>query len=170
MGLNLYASATIRNILIADRKQSMEGKAQLITSALLQTDGIFATDPALTVETLEELQTTRTVVVDSHGYARYDSLTMGNAEGKLLLFPEITEALNGNDVFFSRYEGRAMESRLGIPLVRNGEILGAVYLMEYSTEQGGLIHALQTNIMRISVVLEAGIILAALFFSTAFSR
>ncbi|MBR4309293.1 MAG: HAMP domain-containing histidine kinase, partial [Oscillospiraceae bacterium] len=59
---------------------------------------------------------------------------------------------------------------LAVPLVRNGEILGALYLMEYSTEQGALIRALQTNILRISIVLEAGIVLAALFFSTAFSR
>lgn len=170
LGLNVYASDTIGNIVTADRQQSMEGKAQMITSVLLQLPELSQEDLTATVDALEELQTTRTVVTDAHGYALYDSLETGNAEKKLLLFPEVIRALEGNDVFYSRYEGQAMESRLAVPLVRHGEVLGAVYLMEYSTEQGILIHALQTNIMRISIVLEAGIVLAALFFSSAFSR
>ena len=170
VGLNLYASDTIRNIVIADRQSYMEEKAQMITSVLLQMETLSADELTMAVDALEELQTTRTVVTDAHGYALYDSLEIGNGEGKLLLFPELIRALEGNDVFFSRYKGRAMESRYALPLMRGGEIFGAVYLMEYNTEQGSLIHALQTNIMRISVVLEAGIILAAVFFSTAFSR
>lgn len=170
MGLNVYASNTIRNIVIADRQRSMEEKAQILTSVLLQMQELSVDQLATAAEALEELQTTRTVVTDAHGYALYDSLEIGNAEEKLLLFPEVIRALEGNDVFFSHYEGRAMESRLAVPLVRNGKTLGVVYLMEYNTEQGSLIHALQTNVMRISIVLEAGIILAALFFSTAFSR
>ena len=170
VGLNFYASDTIRNIVIADRQTSMEEKAQMITSVLLQLPELSTDDLKTAVDALEEIQTTRTVVTDAHGFALYDSLEIGNAEEKLLLFPELIRALEGNDVFYSRYEGQAMESRMAMPLVRRGEILGAVYLMEYNVEQGSLIRALQTNIMRISVVLEAGIILAALFFSTAFSR
>ena len=156
--------------MIADRKKSMEGKAQILTSTLLQMQELSADGLTTAVEALKELQTTRTVVTDAYGYALYDSLEIGNAEEKLLLFPEVICALEGNDVFFSRYKGQAMESRYAVPLVRGGKTLGVVYLMEYNTEQGSLIHALQTNIMRISIVLEAGIILAALFFSTAFSR
>ncbi len=148
----------------------MEGKAQILTSTLLQMQELSADGLTTAVEALKELQTTRTVVTDAYGYALYDSLEIGNAEEKLLLFPEVICALEGNDVFFSRYKGQAMESRYAVPLVRGGKTLGVVYLMEYNTEQGSLIHALQTNVMRISIVLEAGIILAALFFSTAFSR
>jgi len=155
---------------IADRQRSMEGKAQVLTLSLLQMERLNGAELRITVEALEEMQTTRTIITDAYGYALYDSLDIGNAEAKLLLFPEIVRALEGYDVFYGRYVGQAMESRLAVPLMRNGTVLGAVYLMEYSTEQGGLIHALQTNIMRISIVLEVGIILAAGFFSTAFSR
>ena len=170
VGLNLYASRTIKDIVIADRRRSMEGKAQVITSALFQMERLTGAELRVTVEALEEMQTTRTIITDAYGYALYDSLDIGNAEAKLLLFPEIVRALEGNDVFYGRYVGQAMESRLAVPLMRNGTVLGAVYLMEYNAEQGGLIHALQTNIMRISIVLEAGIILAAGFISTSFSR
>ena len=170
VALNFYASDTIRNIVIADRQRSMEEKAQMITSVLLQLEELSTDDVTAVVNAMEELQTTRTVVTDAHGYALYDSLEIGNAEEKLLLFPELILALEGNDVFYSRYKGQAMESRLAVPLTRNGDTMGAVYLMEYNTEQGGLIHALQTNILRISLVLEAGIVVAALFFSSAFSR
>jgi signal transduction histidine kinase len=42
--------------------------------------------------------------------------------------------------------------------------------MEHNSEQGTLIHALQMNILRISLMMEGGIILFSLFFSTAFSK
>jgi signal transduction histidine kinase len=142
----------------------------VITATLLQLEELSAVGIEAVADTLEELQTTRTVVTDDHGYALYDSLKVGNAKSKLLMFPEVIHALRGYDVFYCYYEGEAMESRLAVPLMRGGQTLGVVYFMEYSTEQGSLIQALRTNILRISIVLEAGIVLAALFFSTAFSR
>ena len=169
-GLNLYTSNTIQDIVVADRQQSMEGKAQLIIATLLQLEELTANQVESAVNAMEELQASRMVVTDAYGYALYDSLEIGNGEGKLLLFPELIKALQGNDVFFSSYRDHVIESRLAIPLVRGGRILGAVYLMEYQPDQGELINALETNVLRISVILEAAIILVALFFSAAFSR
>ena len=91
--------------------------------------------------------------------AVYDSLTTGNAEGKTLLFPELVTALEGSDVFFSRYADGAVESHAAVPLMRGGRTLGAVYLMSYDTDQGELIAALERNILRISFALEGGCLL-----------
>ncbi|MBR4308513.1 MAG: HAMP domain-containing histidine kinase [Oscillospiraceae bacterium] len=167
--LNLYTSNTIQDVIFKGRQNSMEDKAQLMTTALLQLEELNAVKAEEAINDMEELNTTRTVVTDGHGLALYDSLRFGNAEGKYLLFPELLTALEGQDVFYSRYRDRAIECRLAVPLVRDGKILGAIYLMEYNTEQGRLIHALERNIMRISLVLEGGIILFALIFSKIFS-
>ena len=167
--LNLYTSNTIQDIIFRGRQTSMEDKVQLMTTALLQLEDLNPMRAEEAINAMEELNTTRTVVTDARGLALYDSLGIGNAEGKYLLFPELMTALEGRDVFYSRYENHAIECRMAVPLMRGGKILGAVYLMEYNTEQGNLIHALQRNIMRISLVLEGGIILFAFFFSTVFS-
>ena len=168
--LNIYTSTTMRQITFSAQKQALEEKAQLMTTALLQVSDLSSTETEQAIESLDELHTTRTVVVDASGMALYDSLEIGNSVGKLLLFPELVTALKGNDVFYSGYDDGAIESRAAVPLMRGGEILGAVYLMQYDTDQGALINAIQRNVLRISVVLEIGIVLMALVFSIAFSR
>ena len=168
--LNLYASTTIRSVTFHAQADSLESKAQLLSNALLQLDELSAGRAAQAVNSMEELHTTRTVVTDAAGVAVYDSLTTGNAEGKTLLFPELVTALEGSDVFFSRYADGAVESHAAVPLMRGGRTLGAVYLMSYDTDQGELIAALERNILRISFALEGGVVLFSLFFSAAFSR
>lgn len=166
--LNIYASVSMRRMIFSSQRDSMKEKATLMSATLLQSDDLTAAKAESAVHSLGDLRTTRTVVTDAGGTALYDSLEQGS--GKLLLFPEIVEALENTDVFFCRYRSGAVESRVAMPLVRAGKILGAVYLMTYDTDQGGLIHALQTNFLRVSVALEIAVIVYSLFFSSAFSR
>ena len=168
--LNIYTSTTLRNMIFSAQRQTIEDRAQLMTTALLQLDELSSSKTESAINSLEDLSTTRTVVTDAGGMALYDSLETSNAEGKLLLFPEIVTALEGKDVFYSRYVEGAIESRAAIPLVKNGQTLGTVYLMLYDTDQGALISALQANVLRLSIGLEVGVILISLAFSTAFSR
>ena len=168
--LNIYISATMRQMIFSAQHRTLQDKAQLLSTALLQLDDLSAGRVAQTVNSLEELHTTRTVVTDASASAVFDSLETGNAEGKLTVFPEIVRALSGRDVFFGRYADGAIESRVAVPVVRGGATLGAVYLMDYDTDQGALIGAVQTNVLRISVALEVGVVIISLLFSTAFSR
>lgn len=168
--LNIYISATMRQMIFSAQHRTLEDKAQLLTTALLQLDDLSAVRVEQTVNSLDELHTTRTVVTDAAAMAVFDSLETGSAEGKLTLFPEIARALSGRDVFFGSYSGGAIESRVAVPLTRGGEVLGAVYLMDYDTVQGALIDAVQANVLRISVALEVGVVVISLLFSTAFSR
>ena len=168
--LNVYTSSKARSLIFTARQQSMEDKAQIMVTALLQLDDLADVQVVQAVNSLDELHTTRTVVVNAGGIALYDSLEPDNAQGKLLLFPEIINALQGNDVFFSQFANEAIESRMAMPLMRGGQILGAVYLMEYDIEQGALISSLQKNVLRISIALEIAVVLMTFAFSTAFSR
>ena len=168
--LNFYTSTKMRTMIFGAQQQSLEDKAQLVTTALLQLDDLSSSKTGQAINSLDDLRTTRTVVTDAFGTAVYDSLETGNAEGKLLLFPEIVTALQGNDTFYSVYSEGAIESRIAVPLVKNGVTTGIVYLMQYDTAQGALISALQTNVLRITAALEAGVVLFSVVFSTLFSR
>ena len=168
--LNIYAANTTRSLIFSAQHRSLEEKAQLMTTALLQLDELTPSKTAQAVNSLDDLRTARTVVTDAGGTAIYDSMKTANAEGKLLLYPEIVEALEGNDVFYGSYNGSAIESHAAAPLMRGSDTLGAIYLVEYDTERGAIISALQTNILRISFGLEAVVIVFSVFFSAAFSR
>lgn len=168
--LNIYTSTTLRRMIFSAQRQTLEDKVLLMSTALLQLDELSAQKTEQTVNSLDDRSMTRTVVTDAAGVALYDSVGTGSEVGKRLLFPELVAALGGENIFYCRYADGAIESRAAAPLVKNGETLGAVYLMQYDTDQGALIAALQTNVLRLSVGLEVGIVIMALGFSTAFSR
>lgn len=168
--LNIYTSTTMRRMIFTAQQRSLESKIQVISTALLQAEDLSSAKTQQIVNSLDDLQTTRTVITGPEGTALYDSLERGNATGKLILFPEVVQALEGSDAFYSCYTDGAIESRGAAPLVQGGKTLGVVYLMQYNTEQGALIDALQTNVLRISMALEAIVVVISLFFSTAFSR
>lgn len=168
--LNIYTSSTMRRMIFNAQQQSLGEKAKLMTSALLPLDDLASPDMELTINSLDDLNTTRTVVTDADGVALYDSLRAGSAAGTQVDFPELATALEGQDVFYSVYGDGAIESRVSMPLMRGGKVRGAVYLTQRSTEQAQLIDALQTNVLRISIALESVVILISILFSAAFSR
>ena len=122
--LNISISATMRQMIFSAQHRTLEDKAQLLTTALLQLDDLSAGRVEQTVNSLDDLHTMRTVVTDASAMAVFDSLETGSAEGKLTLFPEIVRALDGLDVFFGQYADGAIESRVAVPLVRGGQTLG----------------------------------------------
>lgn len=168
--LNIYTSSTMRRMIFNAEQQSLGEKAKLMTSALLPVDDLTSPDMELTINSLDDLRTTRTVVTNAAGVAIYDSLEEENAEGQKLDFPELKTALEGQDVFYSVYGDGMIESRVSMPLMRGTTVRGAVYLLQQNTDQAELIYALQKNVLRISIALEAGVILISILFATAFSR
>lgn len=159
-----------RNLIFRSKESSLQGKTQLIVSSLSGLETMNADNVGQVISLLGDLGATRVVVTDSSGRALYDSLAKANAAGKIVLFPEIASAMEGNRVFHSAYDAGALESRACMPIMSYSQPVGAVYLMEYDTEQGAIIDALEGNILRISLVYGVIILLFSLVFSTTFSR
>ena len=167
--LNIYAPRTIRSLTFSAQRTAMTDKAQLIVSAFSSYETLDAQSVQEVIRSVNDLHTTRVVVTDPAGYGIYDSFRLQSAEGKLALFPELAEALAGKDVVYIQYEDGALVSRASMPILAYNKLLGAVYLLERDTDQGALISSLETNLLRISLVLEGAGIVFSLFFSLAFS-
>ena len=114
------------------------------------------------------LKVSRLIITDHTALVLYDSLNP-QPQG-YALFPEIIQAMEGNDVFFSQYHDGVMQSHAATPIVSYRTTLGCVYMMEYDTEQGSLIKSLQSTVLRITLVLEFLLILFSLVFSRTYSR
>ena len=166
--LNLYANSTIRRMTFSAQESAMRDKAQLISSAFSgysQLDEQTAQD---VISPISDLHTTRVVLTDASGYTLYDSLPDGSV-GSLTLYPELTEALSGNDVFYIRYVDGVLLSRTAMPVMSYNHLIGAVYLTERDADQGALIRTLERNILWISLILELAILLFSFLFALAFS-
>lgn len=168
--LNLYAADTTRNLVFRNKHASLEDKVQLAASALSENRNLVRDRAEQVMNQMGSLNATRILVTDEAGLVIYDTMEADSAQGRYALLPELVLALEGNDVFYSAYASGSLESRAATPILYGNVLIGAVYLMEYDTDLGGLIYALQQTILVISLVLEVAVILASLVFSEIFSR
>ncbi len=170
LALNVYLANTTRTMVFQSKDASLRSKAQLVASSMSGLESLTRDNVGQVIDLLGDLGVSRVVVADRSGRALYDSLTTANAAGHLVLFSEVVEALSGSDVFYSVYRDGALESRACMPVTGRDGPVGAIYLMEYDTGQGAIVAALESNLLRITLVLGALVLLASVAFALAFSR
>ena len=177
--LNIYCSKTSQQLFYESKEISMIEKCLIAANEISQLDIINPSTVENTVDQMDNLMTadsedtadqkvTRLIVTDQSGRSLYDSYE--TAQDSYVLLPEIIRAMDGKNVFFSRYHDGTLQSHAATPIVSYGVTLGCVYLMEYDTTQGALIQTLQNTILLITVILEAVVILFSLAFSNTFSK
>ena len=165
--LNVFCSNISLELFNRNKESSMVEKCQLAADEISKLEVINSSTVAEALSRMESLKVTRLIVTDHTGLIIHDSYQAGV---RYALFPEILQAMEGNDVFSCHYHDGAMQSKAAIPIVSYKTTLGCVYMMEYDTEQGSLIQSLQTNVLRITVILEIVVILFSFAFAGTFSR
>ena len=139
-----------------------------VATAVTAADSNTTATVTATISRMDSLTATRLLVTDQTGLVIYDSTAADT--GRYALLPEILRALDGNRAFTGNYHDGAIQSRAATPIISYGITLGCVYMMEYDTALGVLIQGLQTNIFRITFVLEILLILFSVIFAMRFSR
>ncbi len=122
------------------------------------------------VSNIEDSNVTRLIVTDQNMLVLYDSNKIHSTAGKFALFPEIVEALDGNDVFYSYYRDGVMHSTAATPIYAYGSQIGCAYVMERDVAQGTLIATLQNSIFAITFILELIVIVFSFGFSNTYNR
>lgn len=166
--LNIYCSQTCQELFYESKKASMVEKCLLASDEIGKLEVLNPTTVAQAVSQMESLKVTRLIVTDTSGSALFDSV--GEAAGTYVLFPEILTAMEGNDVCSWKYHDGTVDTRAAAPIDYSGTMVGCVYITEYDTVQGGLIQSMQRTVLRISLLLEAVVILFTILFSFTFSR
>lgn len=144
-------------------------KTTMVAASFSGMDSLTSEGVTQVISLLEDVDATRTIVTDGSGLVLYDSSLFQEIEGEYALFPEIVQALRGNDVFYCTYLDGAFESRSATPILYQDSLIGAVYLMEYDSEQAAIVHSLRSNMTRLSVMLAVVIITLSIVVSVLFS-
>ena len=168
--LNNYAADITRTLLYRSKEASLQDKAQLITSSFSGMDALTPENTTQVISVLGELNVTRVLITDGEGRALYDSLAQRSAVGQFVLLREVVEAMAGQNVFYSRYDSGLLTSCAAIPVYLYESPIGCVYISDVDEDLGAIIQALERNIARISVGLEALMVLCSLAFALASSR
>ena len=168
--LNIFTSNNARTLLFQAKYASMQEKASLISSSLSGLERLGEESVRQVVELLGEDSATRLIITDEAGWCLYDNLDPGAPGSKLVMLPEVYAALSGNDVFHCSYENEITECYCAVSVMSGDTATGAVYLMDLEHEQSALIAMTERTIFRISVILEAAVILFSILFSLVFSQ
>lgn len=168
--LNIYAAVTMRTLAFSAQTTSMHAKAQMLATALSNLEALSTETAAATVHSIEDVHADRIMVTDQRGYVIYDTEPENSLQGSLLSSEAVHLALKNQDVVDCKYENAVLQSCATMPVFTGQELTGTVCLMDDDAEQGEMIDAMQTNTLRISLVLAVVILAFSLIFSALYSR
>ena len=167
--LNIYCSKITQQMIRQGKESNMMEKALFTASEIAGNDVVNTSTVRTTITGMDSLLVTRLTVTDHAGKILYDTLDPRLA-GSFALFPEIVDALGCNKVFSWYYRSGMVESRVAVPIMSYGNLIGCVYMMECDTTQGALIASLEKNILAVTLVLEIFVIVFSIAFAEVFSR
>ncbi len=166
--LNLYCSDICITLFHRSKHTAILEKALLVSQAVGEEEILNSDTARDALENLDNLKYTRLIITDFAGLPVYDSMPQDVANG-YCVFPEVVQALKGNDVVTIDYIDGALVSKSAVPILSYNNLTGCAYVMEYDAEQGQLISSLRRSILGISIVLCLIVVVASLISSRAFT-
>ncbi len=168
--LNIYAARISRNLVFRANESAVMERARVIAASFQDLDSVTEEDARQAVLVLGPQSYDRIVITDEAGIAVFDSLSVGNEAGAQFLLPSVVQALEGSDVFYSRFRSGLIECYASVPIMYYDVPIGAVYLMVCDSAQGALLKGLEATVLRLSLVLALAVIVFSVFFSGIYSR
>ena len=167
--LNIFCSRTSQQLFYRSKHTAMTDKVLRISSSVGEQEVLNADTALAAIAPLGKLNVTRLIITDASGRTVCDTLD-GGASPTFCLFPEVIQALRGNDVVTIDYHDGVMISRAAAPILSYNNLMGCAYILEYDAEQGQLIRNLQHSILTITLVLNLVVIVFTAISAGAFTR
>lgn len=158
------------DLVFRSKETTLQSSVSVMVYSLSGLDRLNEENVAAALAVVEETGLSRILVTDNAGKVLYDTRETSSAVGDYAFYAEIVQALLGNDAFSCSYENGAFRSRATSPVLYQNQIIGAVYAYEYDTEQASLLLGLQGNLLRLSGVIGAAVLVLSLVLSRALTK
>lgn len=156
--------------MITSAESDMLSAAQTLSSALSGYPGLRESADAVITFFRDVVQGKRVLISDDRGIIIYDSFKASSFLGKLLVSPELMSALEGYDTPSCTYTAEVFENRAAAPVVREGVIVGAVYLLQTDTDNPTLLESIRLDMIRITVISLLLFVSGVMVFNVALGR
>lgn len=176
--LNTYPLTASQDLLFNSELDSLRNQATVMSSALMELESLSAEQVVRVMNMLDDSGADQVLVTDPAGLILYDSKVDSGADksfteqardegpARYALKQEIVKALQGSDVFCTKYDSAKFYSVGAMPIVYRGMVIGCIYIGDVDEGQGALLDNLQKNLRNISVVISV----VALLISSLFSQ
>ena len=168
--MNTYPLLVSEDLVFRAKHTALQASASAINTAVAGLEELTEENVAQAMEAVEIDGVSRAVVTDENGLALYDTREVGSAAGYYVFYTELVQALRGYSAVYSVYEEGAFRSSAAQPVLYRNQIIGAVYVYDYDTQQASLLKDLQNNLMRISVGIAILVVCVSLAFSRGLTR
>ena len=166
--LNTYPLLACQT-LVFQAKQSILTEAQMIASNLAELGELGESGVEQVMTLVGDSNLTRIVVTDSDAQLLYDTQESTRPH-RYALFQELTQALDGQDVYHASFRDNAFRSEAAAPVIYCGNTIGGVYLYKYDTEQAEILLGLQSNLRNITLVVCVFAVLVSVILSRMMTR
>lgn len=168
--MNTYPLLVSEDLVFRAKHTALQASASAINTAVAGLEELTEENVAQAMEAVEIDGVSRAVVTDENGLALYDTREVGSAAGYYVFYTELVQALRGYSAVYSVYDEGAFRSSAAQPVLYRNQIIGAVYVYDYDTQQASLLKDLQNNLMRISVGIAILVVCVSLAFSRGLTR
>ena len=168
--MNTYPLLVSEDLVFRAKHTALQASASAINTAVAGLEELTEENVAQAMEAVEIDGVSRAVITDENGLALYDTREVGSAAGYYVFYTELVQALRGYSAVYSVYEEGAFRSSAAQPVLYRNQIIGAVYVYDYDTQQASLLKDLQNNLMRISVGIAILVVCVSLAFSRGLTR
>jgi signal transduction histidine kinase len=168
--LNTYPLLVSEDLVFRSKETSLQSSVSVMVYSLSGLDQLNEENVSAAMAVVEETGLSRILVTDDAGRILYDTRETGSAVGEYSFYTEIVQALLGNDAFSCNFRSGAFRSRASSPVLYQNQIIGAVYAYEYDTEQAALLEGLQANLLRLSAIIGAAVLVLSGVLSRALTR
>lgn len=148
--LNSYPIRSSRDLVFSEKQTSLTNQASTAASSLASLDHLSRESIAEVLNLLELDNYERVLVTNEKARILYDTAAEKNQTGQQAEMKEISRAMEGKTSFYSRFTSEAFFSQVAVPILRDANVIGAVYLDEKDEEQAGIITGIQSRIRTIS--------------------
>lgn len=148
--INTYPIIAMRNVVQADKEQSMSSTATVVSSALAGLEVLTADNVSGVIQLLNVSESNHILVTNENRIVVYDSWGESVGTNLTASFSEVGRVFAGKLVFRSDYDINSFTSRVCVPVMVNQTIIGSVYLVEEDTEQADMILGIRNRLAFLS--------------------
>ena len=160
--INTYFLTASRNMMFTSKQTSLETQASVISTSLSALDHLSKENVSQVFDILEVRDFARVIVVNPSGEEVYSSRMDDDNIPDAQIEEHLQRALNGRDVFYSRFYDDAFSSSISVPVMIGGTTAGAFCMSELDKEQGSVLIGLQDRARNLSIIIAALTVIATL--------
>jgi len=146
--MNTFFLTEARNIIFISKQALVQSQAATIVTYLENADTLTVEHVASVMAAVDVTGVVYTIITDAEGEVLYPA-------AHIEIAPEtaghLNTALNGNNVFHSRFADGVFSSSAFAPVVSGGVTIGAVYVHNEDPDQGTILLNMQNTLQSISI-------------------